>query len=351
MERPAGTHDTKYSQDMAIVRTRLQWVLVILTLILIFTLPFFAPVQAVSFLNYVGITIIAVLGLQILTGYCGQISIGQSAFMAVGAYTSAILMTKLGFSFWVALPCAAMSAGLVGVMFGLPSVRIKGFYLAMATLAAQFIIPWAFLHGPKDITGGVTGIIVPVPTLWKIEFNTQQGMYFIIMFFAVLGTICAKNLVRTKPGRAFIAVRDNDLAASVMGISVFYTKLLAFLICSIYAGVAGALWASWMRFIEPEQFNLMASVWCLGMVIIGGMGSIAGAIFGSFLLRILEWGVVTVSPAIGAAFPALAGHVQAALTNVVFGLIIVIFVILEPRGLAYRWAILRATYRLWPFSH
>lgn len=349
--RPCGTFDRSYAQDMAIIRTRLQWIILIVGLVLLFSAPLFASGRWLNLLNLIGISVIAVHGLNILTGYCGQISLGQAAFMAVGAYTSGVLTAKLGFSFWAALPCAAVSAGIVGLIFGLPSLRVKGFYLAMATLAAQFIIPTLLVNLLGPITGGVLTLRVPPPEIGGIICRTPESMFYIIIPIAVLMTFFAKNLVRTGVGRAFIAIRDNELAAEVQGVNVFGYKLLAFFICSVYAGVAGCLWAHWMRAINPEHFTLMNSIWYVGMVIVGGMGSTAGAVFGTVFLRILDEFTKTLGMSLAMTFPAWAAFVQATLTQIVYGLVIILFIIFEPRGLAHRWEIFKASYRLRPFPY
>jgi len=288
LNRPCGYYDESYGQDMAIVRTRLQWVILIGGLVLLFALPIFASGRILSVLNAIAITLIAVHGINILTGYCGQISLGQSAFVAVGAYITGILTSKLGFSFWACLTCSALGAGLVGLIFGLPSVRIKGFYLAMSTLAAQFIIPVVIANPLSGITGGWDSLVVKPIEIGGVVFRTQASMFYIIIPLAVLMTFFAKNLVRTGTGRAFIAIRDNELAAEVQGINVFAYKLLAFFICSVYAGVAGCLTAYWIKALNPTNFTLMNSIWYVGMMIVGGMGSTAGAVFGVVFLRTLE---------------------------------------------------------------
>lgn len=353
VRRPCGVYNEGYAQEFAIVRTRLQWVLLIGGLVLLFLAPRFLSGYLLNLMNLIGISIIAVLGLNILTGYCGQVSIGQAAFMAVGAYTSALLVIKAGFSFWAALPCAAIASGIMGLIFGLPSLRIKGFYLAMATLAAQFVIPYLIDHIRPEVTGGVHGLAVPPIKLGEITFLSQSSLFYVIMPLVVLMTFFAKNLVRTKMGRAFIAIRDNDLAAEVMGINLFRYKLLAFFICSLYAGVAGSLWAFWMRSINTEHFGLMSSVWLLGMVIVGGLGSTAGGIFGVVFIRGLDELVRTYfGPWLGEAIPGLSPiTIIPALIPIIFGLIIVLFLIFEPRGLAHRWEIVKASYRLWPFAY
>jgi branched-chain amino acid transport system permease protein len=349
--RPCGTYDESYAKDMAIVRTRLQWIILVAGLILLFCLPLFVGGRWLNLLNLIGISLIAVHGLNILTGYCGQISLGQAAFMAVGAYTSGVLTAKLGFSFWVALPCAALIAGVVGLIFGLPSLRVKGFYLAMATLAAQFIIPALIAHPLEGITNGVRSLVVPPPKLGQLVFTSPQSMFYIVIPIAALMTFFAKNLARTGMGRAFIAIRDNDLAAEVQGVNVFSYKLLAFFICSVYAGVAGCLWAHWMRAINPDHFTLMDSIWYVGMMIVGGMGSTAGAVFGVSFLRILDEGTKELSMWLSGIFVAWGAFFQAALGPIVYGLVIMLFIIFEPRGLAHRWEIFKTSYRLRPFAY
>lgn len=348
---PAGTYNVNYQQDMAVVRTRLQWLLLIAFLVGLLAVPSFASSHWLSVLNSIGIMLIAVHGLNILTGYTGQISLGQAAFMAVGAYTSALLVDRLGIPFLVAMPTSGLVAGLVGLVFGLPSVRIKGFYLAMATLAAQFIIPWAIVHVRPDITGGSSGIVVSPASIGGIVLRSQDSIYYLVMGMAVLMTFIAKNLTRTRTGRALVAIRDNDIAAEAMGVNLFAYKLLAFFICSFYAGIAGSLWAHWMKAINPDHFTLMDSIWYVGMIIVGGMGSNVGAIFGTAFLRLLSELVMTISPQLGRLFPALAANILAALGPMFFGLVIILFLIFEPRGLAHRWEIFKASYRLHPFAY
>ena len=287
---------------MAIIRNRGQWAMTIVFLVALFAAPFFLGGEALGILNLIGISIIAVIGLNILLGYTGQISLGQAAFMCVGSYTAAVLV-KYGISFWIALPISGLTAGLVGLLFGIPSLRIKGFYLAMATLAAQMIIPWFFRNVRVDIFGGMPGLKMPPPELGGIVFNTQGTYYFPIMLTVVVCTILAKNIARTRLGRALVAIRDNDLAAELLGIEQFAYKLRAFFLSAFFAGLAGALWAMYARSINPEQFSLDKSVWYLGMVIVGGMGSALGPILGSILLRLLDELSVQLAPMLSKVFP------------------------------------------------
>jgi branched-chain amino acid transport system permease protein len=236
----------------------------------------------------------------------------------------------------------------VGLLFGLPSLRIKGFYLIMATVAAQFIIIWIILQ--LYITGGPNGLAVPRPSIAGFVFKSKASYFCLVMVFAILSTLVAKNLVRTRVGRAFIAIRDNDLAAEVMGINVFGYKLLAFFIGCVFAGVSGALLVHFVRYAFTAQFAFLDSVWYLGMLIAGGMGSISGAVMGVIALKLLDYLVTLAGPAVAAAFPSFAGPAGAALGLFIRGLVIILFVIFEPRGLVHRWELVKSYYRLWPFS-
>ncbi|RJP56738.1 MAG: branched-chain amino acid ABC transporter permease [Deltaproteobacteria bacterium] len=351
MYRPCGTFDETYIQDIAIIRTPMHWSSLIAGIILLFSLPFLVSGKYLSLLNLIGISIISVHGLSILTGYTGQISLGQAAFMAVGAYTTGLLAVYLKFPFWLALPCSGVITGITGIIFGLPSLRIKGFYLAMATLAAQFIIPWLIVNVRPDLTGGTDTLVVPTAHIGSFAFNSQERIFYLVVPMAILVTFLVRSLVRTRIGRAFTAIRDNDLAAEAMGISLFRYKLLAFFICSFYAGIAGSLWAYWMRAINIDYFLLSDSIWYLGMVIVGGMGSVPGAVFGTVFIRTLDLLVKNIAPWLGTVVPSLAGVAAAALGPFVFGLIILVFLIFEPRGLAHRWEVIKSYFRLWPFSY
>jgi len=342
-----GTFQESYAQDMAIFRTKLHWGVLFFFLLFLFTCPLFFSDRMLTILTMIGIAVISVHGLNILTGYCGQISIGHAGFMAVGGYTSAILCAKLGWPFWAALPCAALSAGLAGLIFGLPSLKIKGFYLIMATIAAQFIIMWTVIQ-LRSITGGTDGLSVPKPAIGKIVLSSKTNYFYLVMAFTCIATLLAKNIVRTRVGRAFIAIRDNDLAAEVMGISLWSYKLQAFFIGCVYAGVAGSLLVHYFAFASVDQFPFMDSVWYLGMLIVGGMGSTSGAIMGAISLKLLDELVTMVGPILSAA---VAPQAAASLALISHGLIIIIFLIFEPRGLHHRWEMIKAYFRLWPFSH
>ena len=351
MSLASGTFNQSYAQDMAILRTRTQWVILFAFLAFLFTCPLFIGETWLTIMTIIGITVISVHGLNILTGYCGQISMGHAAFMAVGGYTSALLCTKLGFSFWAALPCAALAAGLVGLIFGLPSLRVKGFYLIMATIAAYFIIAWFVKFQLANVTGGVFGLAAPKPEIFGMVLQSRASYFYLVMIIACLATLVAQNIARSRVGRAFIAIRDNDLAAEVMGINIWAYKLLAFFIGCIFAGVSGSLLAHYYAWASVEAFPFIDSVWYLGMLIVGGMGSTTGAILGAVFLKLLDYLVTILAPMLAAAFPAIAPQAAASLGLIMRGLVIIVFLIFEPRGLAHGWGLIKAYFRLWPFSH
>lgn len=346
---PCGTRNFSYARDMAIFRTKTHWALLIIGLLVLFTAPLYLSIYWLGVVNLIGITIVAATGLNILTGYCGQLSVGHAGFIAVGAFTSAVMTAKLDLPFLIALPAAGITAGLIGVIFGVASLRVKGFYLAIATIAAQIIILWVISH--LEITGGFTGLSVPRAEIFGITFRSQASLFFLIFTVTVIVIFYAKNLARTRLGRAFVAVRDNDLAAEVMGINLFRYKLIAFFIGCFLAGIAGSLTAHWIGFVSTEHFSITESILYVGMIIIGGAGTTLGPILGVVAIRLLQQGVTMVSPALESALPDAPSGFTAGLAPLVFGLVIVVFLVLEPRGLAHRWQLFKASYRLWPFSH
>lgn len=345
---PCGVFNNSYKKDMAIIRTVPQWALTVGALGLLFALPQYLSRDWLAFLVMLCITAIAVLGLHVLTGLCGQYSIGQAAFVAVGAYTTAILTTKYGFSPWASLPLSGIIAGLSGIAFGIPALRIKGFYLVMSTIAAQFIIVWVLRE--LDWTGGPYGIgVSPIEIGGKTLGYT--GFAWLALALTVVMLLLAKNIQRTATGRKFVAVRDNDLAAEVSGINLFRTKLTAFFIGCFFAGIAGWLWAHFFLRITPLQFSFDQSLWYLGMLVVGGVGSTTGAVLGVVSIRLVEKLVDDqLSPVLVDAFPSMAHQIAPALVVLVFAMILLTFILYEPRGL-YHWIQrVKAYYRVHPYA-
>lgn len=347
---PGGIFNRNYKEDLAIIRTKFQWGLLIAFLILLGLAPLFTSPHTLTVLTTAAITIIAVHGLNILLGYCGQINIANTAFMGIGAYTSANLMTKLGFPFWLALPCAGIAAGLAGAIFGIAALRVKGFYLAMATLALYFVFMYLVMNLPA-LTGGYAGIVVPAAQVGSLVISSERSYYFLAMGFAVIATIVTKNLVRSGVGRAFIAVRDNDKAAEAMGINLFYCKLRAFFIACFYAGIAGSLLVHCFRYASADFFVLMESIWQIGMIIVGGLGTCLGPILGVVFFTLLKELIMMMTPVISKFFPEVALVIVASVGTIVFAGVIILFLIVEPRGLAHRWELAKTSFRIWPFAY
>jgi branched-chain amino acid transport system permease protein len=351
MTLPGGVHAETYQQDRALIRTPWQWLWFAGLVVALMLLPYLGFGGAVGIATVIGITLIAALGLQLTSGCAGQINMGQSAFMGVGAYATGALAVHLHWSFLLTIPIGGISAAVFGSIFGLAALRIKGFYLALTTIAAQYIFTFLMLKLPKEWFGQSEGLRLDPAALGGFAFDTDTRIYYLVLVAAALMTYGAWGLMRTRTGRAFIAVRDNDNAAEVIGINVFYYKTLAFFIGAFYAGTAGALWAYYVRYVQAEQFTLWLSVWYLGMLIVGGMGSILGAVIGTVVIRLMQELITLVGPMIADLLPSLGGQFVFAAMNMLLGGLIMIFVIFEPRGLVYRWNIIKESYRIWPFPH
>jgi len=351
--RETGQFKISYAADQAIFPIRQD----LIGMLLILAVAFIGiPLLATDYF-YLAILIpflilsLAAIGLNLLTGYCGQLSLGTGAFMSVGAYAAYNLAIRVpDLNLLVIFLMAGGIAALVGVVFGLPSLRIKGFYLAVATLAAQFFIDWVFLR-IKWFTNYTPSGSVSAPALdiFGYVFATPRQHYLFVLVIVVIMALIAKNLVRGRIGRAWMAVRDMDIAAEIIGIPLLRTKLLAFAVSSFYAGVAGALWAfvylgSW----EPYAFGIDRSFQILFMIIIGGLGSILGCFLGAFFISIVPILLNQVPAALGVPIStATASHLE----YMIFGALIIFFLIVEPHGFARLWQIGKEKLRLWPFPH
>jgi len=349
---PCGKFNERYDQELTIFTTdfgRL-WLLIGL-LILFVVVPLISSNYTLYVINHIGIAAIAAIGLNILIGFTGQISLGHGAFFGVGAYAAAILATAVGFPFWLSVPSAGVITAIVGVVFGIPSVRLKHLYLTIATLAGQFILQYLFVQW-DTLTKGPMGIRLPRASLFGLNLKTDHAFFYVIFICFAVMTWMAVNLIRTRYGRAFIAIRDNDRAAEGMGIPIFKYKLLSFAISSFYAGFAGGLAAYYIGSITPEPYTLVMSVEYIAMIIIGGLGSIPGSVFGAIFITVLNE-VLSGATEFFMNIPALSKIALqiAPLREFIFGLAIVLFIIFEPKGLAEVWRIIRSGFRLWPFSY
>jgi branched-chain amino acid transport system permease protein len=348
---PAGRFSTSYAQDRALVRTRQQVAVLIAAIVFLTIVPLLGSPRLMAFLTLLSITAVSVVGLQITMGYAGQINLGQSAFTGVGAYATGLLAARAGLPFWLVIPMAGLIAAAVGYVFGLSAVRIKGFYLALTTVAAQVLFPFIILALPSAWLGGPNGMSIPAATIGGLRITAESHFYLLSVVISILMVYGAFGIVRSRFGRAFMAVRDDELAAGMTGLPVARTKAFAFLIGAFYAGVAGSLVAYQLRFINFDQFTLFASVWLIAMVIVGGLGSIVGAIVGAALILAIQDTLTFMGPALVERLPALGHNVVYALMNVVLGALVALCLIYEPRGLMHRWRILKQMYRSWPFPY
>jgi len=344
-----GGFRVSYQSDERIFDTAFPLVGLGLLLVVLLVFPFYAGTYWLDVLNRIGIAIIGAIGLNILLGFTGQISIGHAAFLAVGAYATAIFEGTFGLPFYLAIPLAALVTSGFGLIFGIPSLRLRGLYLAIATLAAYFITTFVIVHW-ESVTKGVVGLAVPNATVFGLPLDSDFRVFYLIYALVVPATLFAKNLFRTRIGRAFIAVRDRDVAASVMGVSLFRYKLLAFLISSFYAGVAGGLMAHHSKILFPDAFTLLVSIDYLAMVIIGGQGSILGSIFGAIFMTLLPEVLKGTATSLTGFYPQGFGLIASA-RDIVFGFAVIFFLMYEPQGLARMWVRFRSYWQLWPYSY
>ena len=345
----SGIFHSSYEKDMALRRTHAQKIRIAILILLMLIFPFLANRYYLTLANQVGIAIIGAIGLNILVGFTGQISLGQGGFMAVGAYTAGILTAEIGMPWWASTIIACFVTSIIGTIFGIPSLRLKGLYLAIATLAAQVIILWIVTHWDA-LTGGVDALVVPNPELFGIRMNTDFNFYWITWGLVVIVTIAAVNLFRTHFGRAFIAIRDQDIAASVMGVDLFKYKLLSFAVSSFLVGLAGALTAHYRSIVTWERFTVDVSVTYLAMIIIGGLGSVTGSYLGATFMTLLPVVLTNLGRAVKSSFPVI-DSILPFIQQGMFGLVIILFLILEPEGLNKIWKNIKDYFRLWPFSY
>lgn len=351
--RECGVFKTSYEADLALYPLPIaRWTVGAIAVLLLGT-GLVVDEYYLSIVNLCSVAVVGALGLNILVGYTGQISVGHGAFMSVGAYTAANLATRLDWPVWLTLPAGGLVGALVGAVVGVPSLRIKGLYLAIATLAGQLIIEWTINHVTWISGGTQASIQVPRPRVLGYELTTQRDMYFFLLAAAALAVVATLNLVRSRVGRAFIAIRDHDVAAEIIGIDIFRYKVLAFALSSFYAGVTGVLYAYYLGVANYEQFQVVTSIEYLAMIIIGGLGSVLGSIFGAVFVTLLPILIRYVVEGFGGLLLAQATilNVVPNLRLIVFGLLILLFLVVEPEGLNRLWRNIRNYFRVWPFAY
>ncbi|HEX7372702.1 MAG TPA: branched-chain amino acid ABC transporter permease [Thermodesulfobacteriota bacterium] len=346
----ASTAVFSHRQDERIFRTRFKRSFLIIFFILIALSPLYWNEYNYYILNLVLVNLIGALGLNLLIGFTGLLSLGHAAFLGVGAYTSALLITHFGIPLPLSVLCAGLVAAGFGLLVGIPSLRIKGFYLMVATLAFQFIIEYTIIHW-ESLTRGIRGIELPAPHLFGLSLGKHYAYFYFLFLLVAFFMWGLKNLNRSKIGRAFIAIRDNDVSAEIIGIPVFRYKLLAFAISSFFAGMAGALFSALQRSAIPEDYTFLKSIEYLAMVLIGGLGSLLGTVFGVlFITLVPEFLNVTVSFLAKRYDPNLTIYLGP-VKDLVFGLLIILFILFKPEGLVGVWVRIRDYFRIWPLPY
>ena len=360
---PCGDYHQNYQEDQGWWQTKfIKGKMILLLLVVFVGIPVLFDEYWISVATMVGYTAMGALGVQLLIGYAGLLTLGHAAFIAVGAYTSTMLilsfpwpqfMLDSGVAYPISIFVAGIVAGLWSVLFGLPSVKVKGFYLILTTMAAQFItVDFILTQYISQIGGRGQAFSLPPGTIkigpWIID--NELSVYWVMAVLLTLMIVVLANLLRSKPGRAWVAIRDNDIAAEALGINIIWYKLLAFFVAGFMAGVAGAFWVCNTAALSPEHFQWFLSLWLVGVILIGGVGSIQGAVFGSiFMVVVMELLQLAVLP-LADYYPNLLMDF-AYIKDMAFGLAICAFLIYEPNGLAYRWWQAKNYFNLWPFSY
>jgi branched-chain amino acid transport system permease protein len=346
--RASGYFRTSYGEDLALLGTRLQRISLAIFVLALLLFPLIASPFQLDLASQVFLAAIGALSLMLLTGYAGQISLGHAGLIAAGAFTVGILFRETNAPFWITLPAAALVGALLGVIFGLPSLRLRGLYLAVSTLALHFVV--IYLGGEYESRRGFsTGIVIDPPSVGGVAITDGRAWYFILLAGAAVTLLLCANLLRARTGRAWRAIRAHETVAEALGIGIAGYKLLAFVISSAMTAVAGALFAYYRGFVSVEAFSLFLTIQYLAMVIIGGMGSLLGALLGAAFVTVfpylIEGSLLALPGAQGYASLLFAANYSA------FGLVMIIFLIFEPLGLVGIWHRVQSWFLLWPFKH
>jgi branched-chain amino acid transport system permease protein len=344
-----------YYEDIQLLDSKVLWFWFLTLIAALITFPFVASNYYIYMANYMAIHVLVTVGLNILVGYTGQISLGHAGFFAIGAFVTVLFMSEFSIPFLVALVLSGLIAAVFGFLIGLPALRLEGPYLAIATLGFGMAITQVI--GRWEIFGGRMGIQAPPLKLFSLyPITTDRGLYFIIVTITFLLILAARNLMKTKIGRAFIAIRDSDIAAETMGVNLTYYKTLAFAISAFYAGIAGGLMAFMLGFINPSSFNFILSIYFLAFVIVGGVGTIFGSIMGGVVMTwlILMLDKVQDLPYIGAILMIISEQWMSVtgihnVSSIILGLVIVLIVVFEPLGLYGFWIRTKIYWKTWPF--
>jgi branched-chain amino acid transport system permease protein len=352
-DRPCGDFRLSYGADQTIFPTLGARAAGVAFVGLLALSPLLFSPYVLSLLIQIGYFGIAAIGLNILVGYSGQISLGHAAFFGLGAFTSCYLSNAYSVPVFLSIPLAGLVVTAIGMIFGAPAARLRGLYLAIATFAAEVILEDFFARA-SWFTGGTAGAHAKPFALFGFVLNTDRTYALVVLVYAVVLTLYASNLMRARDGRAIIAVRDHYLSAEMMGINLTKYRVLAFGISSFYAGVAGGLMAHYLGFVSSESITILLSIQFLAMIIIGGLGSIKGAWLGTafivLLPQVIEAGVHVMQDTNWGNIPAITTGLEY-MKEIAVGLVIIVFLIFEPEGLARRWRLLKASWKLYPFSY
>jgi branched-chain amino acid transport system permease protein len=346
--RASGYFRTSYGQDLSLIQTRLERRWLSVQLIVLLAFPWVASSFLIDLASQVFLAAVGALALMLLTGFAGQVSLGHAGLLAAGAFTAGILFKELAAPFWVTIPAAACVGAMLGVVFGLPSLRLRGLYLAVSTLALYFLV--AYVGGEYEAKRGFsTGIVIDPPTVAGKAVSDPRAWYYILLLAAAATLLLCLNLLRARSGRAWAAVRANETVAEALGISAAGYKLLAFVVSSAVTSVAGALFAYYRGFVSIEVFSLFLSIQYVAMIIIGGMGSLLGALLGAIFVTLFPYAI----EAGLRLLPGAQGYagVIFAVNYAAFGVVMILFLVLEPQGLVGIWRRLQTYFLLWPFRH
>ena len=344
----SGYFKTSYAADLELIETRARWICLVLFFIGLILFPFMASAFLLDIVTQIFLALIGATALMLLTGYAGQISLGHAGFIAAGAFTTAILFKEVNAPIYVTLPASGLMGALLGLLFGLPSLRLKGLYLALSTLALHFIVVYVGAEYESQ-RGYATGVLIDSPTLGPLLIEDPRIWYFFFLLADILVILFAMNLVRSRTGRAWMAIRDRDVAAEALGIKVASGKLSAFVVSSVLTSIAGCLFAYYRGFVSVEAFSLFMTIEYIAMIIIGGLGSILGTIFGTTFVIILPYAIDMIVEVFD--IPSRFTTYMFAIKYASFGLIMIVFLVLEPMGLVGIWHRTRDYFMLWPFKY
>ena len=354
MYRPGGVYSTSYADEIAVLHVPVEKLAAVAGAVMLLVYPWVASPFLITLTIFLLISVIGATGIGLLLGFTGQISLAHGGFMAVGAYTAANLSAVAGLDTITASLAGAVAAAAVGMFFGVPALRNKGIYLALTTFAGQYIILWVlYLPALDPYTKTIKGFLMPEPSILGMTVPYQRrdlAFYYLLVLVAVAAMLFVKNLLRSRIGRAFLAIRDNDIVAEMLGVDIFRGKLMAFGVSAFYAGLSGALFAFYVETILPEHFNVFVSINYVFMVVIGGIGRLWGPVLGAIIVVLVPEVLRLLTAYVSHVMPAYVIYTEQA-KLVVFGLIVAGLLIAEPRGVIALWDKVKSYFQAWPYRY